>query len=341
MNRLLRAARALSLTAPAIRALLPVAGLLLVSGCAGRGDHATIIASGHVEATDVRVSAKVGGRILSLPLKEGDAVTPGQVLAVIDTVDLRLAADAARAARDQARAQLELAVNGARREDIAQAEAQVEAARATLDGAQKEYDRARALLDNGTGTTKARDDALSRRDTAAATLQAAREQLRKLKAGSRREEIESARAGLAAAEARLAQLGQQIADATVTAPLPGVISEKLVEAGEIVAAGAPLLVITNLGDAWLTVYIAETDLARIRFGQEARVRTDDGQQRTGRITFISSKAEFTPKNVQTRDERVKLVYRVKVGLPNDDGLFKPGMPAEAVLTAVSGANAGR
>jgi HlyD family secretion protein len=91
------------------------------------------------------------------------------------------------------------------------------------------------------------------------------------------------------------------------------------------------VVITDLAEPWLTVYVPELDLGRLRIGQEAQVRTDDGQARRGRVTFIASKAEFTPKNVQTRDERVKLVYKLKIGLENQDGLFKPGMPAEARL----------
>jgi len=101
------------------------------------------------------------------------------------------------------------------------------------------------------------------------------------------------------------------------------------EAGELLAPGAPLAVVTDLADAWLTVYVSEPDLGRIRIGQSAEVVTDDGQTRTGRVSFVASEAEFTPKNVQTRDERVKLVFRVKIALDNRDGLFKPGMPAEA------------
>ena len=88
---------------------------------------------------------------------------------------------------------------------------------------------------------------------------------------------------------------------------------------------------TDLANAWLNAYIPEPDLARIRLGQEAEVVTDDGQTRLGRVSFIASRAEFTPKNVQTRDERVKLVFRIKIALDNQDGLFKPGMPAEARL----------
>lgn len=306
---------------------------IAVAACGGRKEDGPIAASGHVEATDVRVSSKVGGRLKELPLKEGDRVSPGQVVARIDTVDLRLALDAGLAERDQAKADLALKVAGERKEDIARAEALAARAEADLEGARKEFRRMQGLLDSGSGTVKSRDDALTRRDLAARTLDAEKERLRRLKAGFRKEEIDAARARLAAGEARIAQLRQQIADAAVASPLAGIVTEKIAEAGELVAAGAPLLVVTDLADAWLTIYVAEPDLGRIRIGQEVEVVTDDGQKRNGRITYISPKAEFTPKNVQTRDERVKLVYKVKVGLENGDGLFKPGMPAEARIPA--------
>jgi HlyD family secretion protein len=172
---------------------------------------------------------------------------------------------------------------------------------------------------------------------AASSLQAARERLKRLRAGSRREEIEAARARLAAGDARVAQLEQQIKDTVVTSPVAGVVTEKLVERGELLSAGAALVVVTDLQDAWLTVYLGEPDLARVRLGQEVEVATDDGQKRAGTISFISSEAEFTPKNVQTRDERVKLVFRTKIRLQNQDGLFRPGMPAEARLRAAEAA----
>jgi HlyD family secretion protein len=112
------------------------------------------------------------------------------------------------------------------------------------------------------------------------------------------------------------------------------VTEKIAEAGEILQPSSGLCVITNLDEAWLTVYVAEPDLARLRLGQDVEVKTDDGQTRRGKITFVASRAEFTPKNVQTKDERVKLVFKVKVGLDNKDGLFKPGMPAEARIASV-------
>jgi HlyD family secretion protein len=310
----------------------PAAVVVLVTLAACRGeskDPNLLTASGHVEATDVRIATKVAGRLQDFGLQEGDTVKTGQVLARVDTTDLSLALNQAQAERQQSLAELQLRRAGSRQEDVAAGAAQVSQAQAELDGAQKDLDRMQGLLDRGSGTTKSRDDARTRRDVAAARLKGAREALTRLKNGNRPEEIESARARVGVSDARMAQLDQQIKDATVVSPTTGVVTEKIAQAGELLQAGSPLCVITDLADAWLTVYVGGPDLGRIRIGQEADVVTDDGQSRKGRITFVASKAEFTPKNVQTRDERVKLVYKVKVGLDNRDGLFKPGMPAEA------------
>lgn len=308
--------------------------LLAVSlawGCGRGSQDAPVVASGHVEATEVRVPTKVSGVIARLAFDEGDEVKVGQTLAEIDTVDIRLALAATRGERDQAAADLKLRLAGSRAEDVADAEAQVARAASELNGAEKDLERMQGLFASGSGTTKGRDDAVTRRDMTHAALESARERLRKLKAGSRPEEIEAARARLAAGGARLAQLDQQLKDATVTSPVAGVVTEKLVEQGELAARGAAVAVVTDLSGAWLTIYLAGPDLGRIRIGQPVEVVTDDGQTRQGSVSFVSSEAEFTPKNVQTRDERVKLVYRIKVRLPNEDGLFKPGMPAEARL----------
>jgi len=312
------------------RTALSIALFAALAAC-GRDpkDPSLLTASGHVEATDVRLATKVAGRLQDFGLQEGDTVKPGQEIAHIDTTDVGLALAQARAERQQAAAELQLRLAGSRKEDVGAGAAQVSQAEADLAGAQKDLDRMQGLLDRGSGTPKARDDARTRRDVAAARLKGAREGLARLKNGSRPEEIEAARARVAVSDARIAQLDQQRTDATIVSPTAGVVTEKIAEAGELLQAGSPLCVVTDLADAWLTVYIGEPDLGRIRIGQEAEVVTDDGQTRKGRITFVASKAEFTPRNVQTRDERVKLVYKVKVGLDNRDGLFKPGMPAEA------------
>jgi HlyD family secretion protein len=178
-----------------------------------------------------------------------------------------------------------------------------------------------------------RDEALGRRDVAAGQLEAANQRLGAVRAGSRREEIEASRSQLAAAEARMAQLEKNARDTSVVSRVAGVLTEKVAQEGETVSPGETLAVVTDLAHAWLTIYVAEPDLGRLRLGQTMTVVTDDGTQRPGKVTFIASEAEFTPKNVQTRDERVKLVYRVKVGLQNEDGFYKPGMPAEARLRA--------
>ena len=151
-----------------------------------------------MEATEVTVSAKVGGTLESLPIDEGDPVAVGQEIARLDTTDTLLALAAAKAERGQAEAQLRLRVAGAREEDIAAAQAQVARGEADLGGARKDLERMEGLLASGSGTTKTRDDALTRRDVVVASLDAVREQLRKLKAGSRPEDIDAQVASLSA-----------------------------------------------------------------------------------------------------------------------------------------------
>jgi HlyD family secretion protein len=322
-------------------ALASLAALLAVSlllGCGHGNERSLLVTSGHIEATDIRVSSKVGGLLLTFPHDEGDHLKQGEVIARIDTVDVALLLAGARADREQAAADLRLRLAGSRQEDIAEAKAQVARAQAELEAAESDLSRMQRLLDAGSGTTKARDDARTRRDVASAALDAAREQWLRRQRGSRPEEIDAARARLQAADSRVAQLAQQVRDATVTSPADGVMTEKLAQVGELLSPGAGLCVLTDVGHPWLTVYVGEPDLGQIRLGQEAEVVDDSGQRRTGRITFIAQDAEFTPKNVQTREERVKLVFKVKISLDNTDGLFKPGMPAEARLRAAASAS---
>ena len=311
--------------------VLLAAAPLLAAACSRGSVGGPIVASGHVEAREVRLAAKYGGRVEAVAVEEGDAVRAGQELLRLEVTDTRLALQQTQAERQSAAAELRLKLAGARREDRAEMAAQVQALRVDLEAAQRDFERMEALLERGSGTAKARDDARARRDALAARLEAALQALARLTAGSRPEEIDAARAHVAAAEARVAQLEQQLKDAVVSAPGAGLVTEKATEVGELVAPGAPLLVVTDLQDAWVNVYVSEPDLGRIRLGQAAEVRTDDGQVRTGKVSFVASQAEFTPRNVQTRDERAKLVFKVKVALDNADGLFKPGMPAEARL----------
>lgn len=331
------------------RLRIPLLLLLLLLGaasCRARPPADRVRASGQVEATDVRVSAQVGGRLLERPVAEGDRVKPGQLLARLDTADAALALQRATAERAQADAQLRLLLAGARPEDVRQADAQrataqadVHAAESELAAAEADVERFEALLAANSGSRKQRDDAVTRRDVAAARLQAARDRVRsaaeavtRLRAGSRREEIDGARARVAAVDAQIAALQKAIADATITAPIAGTVTEALADVGELLAPRAPVVVITDLEHVWANVYVDEPDVPRLKIGQPATVFTDaGGAGLPGVVTFVSPRAEFTPRNVQTAADRSKLVYRVKITVDNTAGVLKSGMPVEAEL----------
>jgi HlyD family secretion protein len=307
---------------PPVRFAAPLlAGLLLVLAGCGAKDPGAIRASGQVEATEVRVATKVPGTLARVAVEEGDVVAQGAILAVLDTVDLALARGQAKGDRDQAQANLALLTAGSRNEDVRAARAEVELRRSDLDGAQKTYARVQPLVERGLGSQQNLDDARVRRDVAQSALAAAEQSLARLEHGARPEEIAAARAD------------QQIHDCTIVSPLAGVVTSKLAESGEYVIAGTGLVVVSDLARPWLTVFVGGADLPRVHVGQTARVTTDakGDQPREGRVSYVSPTAEFTPRNVQTRDERTKLVYRVKILLANQDGAFKAGMPADAVI----------
>jgi HlyD family secretion protein len=177
-----------------------------------------------------------------------------------------------------------------------------------------------------------RDVAGARAQGARDRVRAAREAVARLRAGSRREEIDAARARVASADAQIAVSEKAIADATVTAPIGGIVSEKLVEPGEMVQPRAPLIVLTDLAEVWANVYVDEPVVPRLKLHQAATIFTDAGGPGIpGVVSFISSKAEFTPRNVQTAEDRSKLVYRVKVTAANTSGALKAGMPVEAEI----------
>lgn len=302
--------------------------------------------SGHVEATETRLAAEAGGRILAFALEEGDRVEVGQEILKLDTRDVELALQRARAEQAQADAELRLLLAGARQEDIRQAESQVAvaraevlAARAELESAELDLKRFEALLATNSGSRKQRDDAATRRDVAAerakaseSRVKAADEALARLRAGARREEIDAARARLAATAAQIASLEKNLTDTTLISPSAGTVTEKLVEPGEVIAPRTPVAVIVDLDKAWADVFVPEPAIPRLKIGQPAQLFTDAGGSGiSGTVTYISPKAEFTPRNVQTADERSKLVYRVRVSVDNTDGILKQGMPVEAEL----------
>jgi HlyD family secretion protein len=279
----------------------------LGAGCEREADPNSVRASGYVEATDVRVAAEVPGRVMELRVAEGDRVETGQVIARLDTADAELAIRRTEAERQQAQAQLALLEAGARPEEIRQADAQVQAAAADVEAAKSEVvsaerdlERFEALLEANSGSRKQRDDAATRLEVANARVraaaeaqQAAREVAARLRAGARRQELAAARARVTAVDAQLAALRKTVADATVTAPIAGVVTEKLAEQGEILPARAPLVVLTDLDHAWANVYVEEPVVPRLRLGQAASLTTDAGGPAVaGTITFISVDASM-------------------------------------------------
>ena len=310
--------------------LAALAASLLAVGCRGTNNDGAIYASGHIEATEVRLASKIGGRLLEAPLEEGDIVTTGDLVARIETIDAEHQLARARANAEAADAQLRLLLAGTRAEDLRRAEDQLAQSQAELDAARRDLDRLAGLAERGTATEKSRDDAATRLEVAERSVAAARAQLDKLVAGPRRQEIEAARAQRASAEAMVAAVQQQISDATVVAPSDGIITSRIAEPGEVLPPGATIAVLTDIGRPWLTVWIDEPSLSQVTLGQRVTVHIDGTDESfEGAVSFISSVAEFTPKNVQTPDERAKLVFRIKVRLDNPKGIFKPGMPADA------------
>lgn len=326
--------------------LIVVVLALVGAACADKPPSNKIRVSGRVEATEVRLAPDAGGRVLELAVAEGDRIAVGALVVRLDTRDTEIALARAAADHAGADAQLRLLLAGARDEDVRQAEAQVASARADVSAAQAELaaaeqdlERFEALLRTNAGSRKQRDDAATRRDVAKERLAAAESRVKaaeegagRLRSGARPEEIDVARARVAGVEAQQAALQKALADATLTAPVSGIVTDKLVEVGEVIAPRTPVVVLVDLDNAWADVFVPEPAVPRLRTGQAATVFTDAGGTGiAGTVTWISSKAEFTPRNVQTADERAKLVYRVRVTVDNAAGVLKQGMPVDAEM----------
>jgi HlyD family secretion protein len=227
---------------------------------------------------------------------------------------------------------------GARPEELAQAREAARAARERHVDAQRDLERARTLLAGGAIAQEVVDKAQLAVDVAAAQRDQAEQQLKLVEAGPRQERIAAQNAAVAQAAAMVEQAEAALAHAVVLAPFDGLITVRDREPGETVGAGAPVLTLTDLGDRWVRIYIREDRIGAVQLGQNASVTSDTypDKEYTGSVSFIASEAEFTPRNVQTTEERVKLVYAVKVRIQSDAAHeLKPGMPADVRLTTAS------
>jgi HlyD family secretion protein len=302
-------------------------------GCSGNGAKDVISASGTIETVEVHVASKVSGQLLELAIEEGSRVKPGAKLAVVDHAALDIQLRQAEAGVRLAEAQLALLVKGARSEDIRQAEAVQNQAEAALTVAEDDARRMRELVKTESVTPKQREDAEARLTIATAQRNAGAEALKKVRTLARPEEIQAAEARLAQAVAAADLLKKTIADCTILAPAGGIVTHKAVEPGELVTPGATIVTLAELDSVFVMIYVTANELGRVRLGGPAEIKIDSFPEKVfeGIVTYISPEAEFTPKNIQTKQDRVKLVFGVKVEIENREGLLKPGLPADAVI----------
>jgi membrane fusion protein YbhG len=293
--------------------------------------------SGNIETHESIVGFKVSGRIVDLPIEEGQWVQPGAVLARLDTADYRQQLEMDEAAVQVQRTQLDLGLAGTRPQQLEVARQALADARADLAQKQLDYTRAETLYREQVGAQVARDQAATNLKQAQATARSAQQQYDQALEGTRKEQLAVDRAQLVQAVQKADLSRVYLGYTTLRAPKAGVILVRDAELGEVVAPNTPVITLGDLDHVWLRAYVNETDLGRIHWGQPVTVRTDSypGKVYHGRISFIASQAEFTPKSVQTFQERVTLVYRIKIDLENSNHELKPGMPADAEIQLAS------
>ena len=311
----------------------PVLAAILVAGCSDRNEDGRIRASGTFEADRVKIVATAPGRLESFAVEEGDRIELDQVIAVIEAEDLELKKEEALAGLDLARAQLKLVEKGVRPEDLKQLKAVRKEVKLQKSLADKNLERLEQLHESGGISTSSLDEAMTKADVVDSKLSQLKWQIKKARNGAQEEEIDMARATVAKIEAGLKQLDKLIEDRTIRSPVGGTVLSTFAHEGEYTAPGQLLATVSDLEELELIVYVPGKDLARISLGQKASVRIDAFPDRwfEGTVTKIADQAEFTPSNVQTEEERVKLVFEVTVRVPNPEGFFKPGLPADVVF----------
>jgi HlyD family secretion protein len=306
---------------------------LLLYSCSAGGDKSLIQATGTIESTNVTISSKNAGEIKSITAVEGELVNAGATILVIDHEVLGFQLEQAAASEQISEAQLKLLLKGARSEDIKQAEEMMKQTEINSNLAKSDFERYTKLWDSKSITRKQYEDMVARYKVTIAQFSSAKENYMKVKKIIRPEEIDQAKASLRKATASVNLLKKNIKDSYIISPIDGFVVKKFVEVGETVAPMSSLVKISNLASVNLIIYVSEVELGKIKLGQKAEITMDTypDKKYEGKVTFISPEAEFTPKNIQTKDERTKLVFAVKIEIPNKDLDLKPGMPADAKI----------
>jgi HlyD family secretion protein len=292
-----------------------------------------LVLSGNVEVTEARVGFTLPGKVVELLAEEGQAVKKDDPLASLDKGELASLVAQQKAYLREALTRLSELRKGSRPQEIEQAKALVTSSDADLVKLKRDFERAEILHTNGAISTAQYDAAKSAYENRAAQHKRALETLSLVREGPRREDIEAGEHRVSQARAALATAEERLKNTDLAAPFAGIILKKNVETGETVSQGTPVYTVGDLGNPWVKVYVKEDRLGLVKLGQPAKVTVDSykGKVYEGRVTYISSEAEFTPKMVQTHEERVKLVFAVKVSVKNVDGELKPGMPADVMI----------
>jgi len=309
--------------------------LLIAGGLTGARWYKTrhtgsgeFVLQGNVEVRQVNLGFKVPGRIETLNVDEGDRVRTGQVLASLEKIYFEDTLAQMRAQLGQSEANYTKLKAGNRPEEIAQAKALVAEREATLTNAKITRSRAESLLKTPAGSQKTVDDSTAAERQADASLNSAREALRLQEIGFRAEDIALAKAQFDERKANLQVTERQLADADLIAPNDGTVLSRVREDGAIVQAGETVYVLSLTSPVWVRAYVSEPDLGRIKPGMEVSVHTDTpgGKVYKGKVGFISTAAEFTPKTVETTELRTALVYRLRVVVDGTADELRQGMP---------------
>ena len=328
--------------------ILIIAAVIVIIGAGwlwmqrGSRDGDALNLYGNVDIREVQLAFRQSGRVAQMLFDEGDHVEPGAHMATLDAQPFEEALAAADAAVAVAQADLDKLRRGLRPQEIAQAQEALNQALAVARDTERNFDRQSQLLASGAASQKTVDAARTARDQAAASVKAARAAHSQATEGFRKEDIAAGQARLAAAQAARAQAATALADTVLLAPGTGTIIARVREPGSMAVSQSPVYSLSLDAPVYVRAYVGEPDLGRIAPGMRVRVRSDSSDKLyQGQIGFISPRAEFTPKTVETTDLRTDLVYRLRIVVTNADAALRQGMPVtiEVVVGQTSGARA--
>lgn len=288
-----------------------------------------IIASGVLDTTQIRIASKLGGRIIKMYAQEGSNVKKGDILFETDCQELKLQLLQSEINYKILDNQYKLTVKGARKEDIEQLRYSTEILKTNLAVAKNDYERAKRLFEANAISQKQLEDIELKVKVIERQIDASEENLKKVKNISRAEEIEMARLRLESSKIASDILKERLSECIVASPINGIVLRKNFNEMEFTQIGVPVYIVSDNSVINLKIYLPEPDVFKIKRGDIAKVRVDGiSREFEGKVIFISDEAEFTPKNIQTKDERVKLVFMVKLEIDNSEGILKSGLPAD-------------